>query len=125
MTIKASFAALAAALTLAAPAGVASAQTAEQCNAMARSFQVRQTEVVELQTRQAELAATAEELGEAWELKEEVRNFSAAQAVEADEARIAYETARNEANRVTADLRSKAQMLNGDIAQFNARCAGG
>ena len=122
MTFKASFAALAAALTFTVPAGAATAQDAAQCNAMARSFEVRQTEVLELQALQAELAAEEDKLGEAWELKEEVRNFSPGHAAEADDA---YVTARNAAIRATADLHSKAQMLNADITQFNTRCAGG
>lgn len=125
MTFKASFAALAAALTFTVPAGAATAQDAAQCNAMARSFEVRQTEVLELQALQAELAAEEDKLGEAWELKEEVRNFSPGHAAEADAARDAYVTARNAAIRATRDLHSKAQMLNADITQFNARCAGG
>ena len=124
MTIKTSIMAVAAAIALAMPAGALTAQEASQCSTMASSFQVRQTEVVDLQTRQAELAAEAERLGEDWELKEEIRNFSAENAAAADEARIAYETARADAMLVTSDLRSKAQMLNADIAHFNTRCTG-
>ncbi|MCI4645499.1 MAG: hypothetical protein MRY64_12015 [Hyphomonadaceae bacterium] len=123
MTYKSGLLALVAALTLAMPAGALTAQEAAQCRVMSQSFGVRQAEVLELQERQAELATLADELGAAWELKEEVRNFSAGHAAEADEARIAFDEAKMDAMRVTADLRSKAQMLNADVAQFNARCA--
>ncbi|MEO0467073.1 MAG: hypothetical protein AAF216_11075 [Pseudomonadota bacterium] len=106
-----------------APAVALTGAQLEQCQAMSATFETKQTEVLELQALQAELAATAEAAGEAWEDKEEFRLFSPAQAEEADAAKVVFETAKSEAMRAAMDLRSKAQMLNADIAQYNARCA--
>lgn len=95
----------------------------EQCRALAATFETKQAEVLELQALQADLAAKAEALGEAWDNKEEFRLFSEDQATAADEAKALFEAAKADAMLAAVDLRSKAQMLNSDIAQYNTRCA--
>jgi len=114
----------AAAMVIAAPSSALGQERAEQCRAMAATFEAKQAEVLALQEAQATLAAEAEALGAAWEVQEEQRLFSPAHAEAADAARAAFEAKRSEAMRAAMDLRSKAQMLNTDTAQFNARCAG-
>lgn len=96
---------------------------AEQCAVMAETFPAKQAEVLELQALQERLAEETETLGDIWEAAEEFRLFSPQQASEANAAQSAYELSREEFMRVTMDFRSKAEMLNQDIAQFNARCA--
>lgn len=98
-------------------------QEIRQCRAMAETFQAKQSEILALQESQAALAVEAEALGEAWEAKEEQRLFSESHAAEADEAKRAFETARNVANRAAMDLNSKARMFQADAAQFNEKCA--
>ncbi len=94
-----------------------------QCNAMAETFDAKQAEILRLQEAQAELASEAETLGEAWEMAEEQRLFSARHGAAADDAKAAYEAARNASNSAAMDLNSKVRMLQADVAQFNARCA--
>jgi hypothetical protein len=94
-----------------------------QCNAMAETFDAKQAEILRLQEAQAELAAEAETLGEAWEMAEEQRLFSARHGAAADDSKAAYEAARNASNSAAMDLSSKVRMLQADVAQFNARCA--
>lgn len=108
---------------MAASAHGLSPQEVRQCRAMAETFKVKQAEILELQEAQAALAAEAEILGEAWEAREEQRLFSAGHAAEADAAKLAFETARDAANRAAMDLSSKARMFQADAAQFNAKCA--
>ena len=111
------------ALTIAGSALALTPREVRQCNAMASTFEAKQAEILELQDVQAGLAAEAERLGEAWDALEEQRFFSAGHAADADVAKQAFETARDEANRVAMDLNSKAQMFQADAAQFNAKCA--
>ncbi|MEM9738966.1 MAG: hypothetical protein AAF829_03790 [Pseudomonadota bacterium] len=111
------------ALVFAGTAQALSPQEIRQCNAMAATFEAKKAEIAELQEVQADLAALAESLGEAWETKEEQRLFSAGHAAQADEAQSAFFAARDEANRVAMDLNSKARMFQADASHFNAKCA--
>ncbi|MEL6661547.1 MAG: hypothetical protein AAFR33_00995 [Pseudomonadota bacterium] len=110
-------------LAAAGPAAALTGDEVRQCNAMAATFEAKEAEINRLKAAQAALAAEAEILGEEWELLEEQRRFSARHAASADEAKAAFETARDAANRAGMDLNSKVQMFQADAAAFNAKCA--
>lgn len=100
------------------------AQDQRACNAMQASLSVRQTEALALQDRRDALAEEVELAGEAWENAESMRAFGRAEAETADAQRAKFDALEKEFHQTQAALKSKVQMINASVAQYNSLCTG-
>lgn len=117
---------LVSAVILAGPVAAAqarSAQDAELCRVMSATLAPRQAEIVTLTAERDTATEAVEDSGDAWEEAETHRLVSAAQARSADEARAAYDDARQVLARREMALQSTLRQYNTDVEAFNARCA--
>ena len=113
-------------LVLAAQSAQADAMTAadvDRCKAMAATLAPKKAEIEKMTARRDELAELTETRGEAWENAEAMRNFSAQQAVEADESRKAYEESRRRLKQTEQALQAVARQFNQDVSAYNQSCS--
>lgn len=95
----------------------------KKCNAMAASFKAKKVEITEAKKVLDEKAAKTELAGEEWEAAEQMKLMSPQAAKEADVTKAAWEALKSEVYRDQVALQSKVQMLNKDVAAFNASCS--
>lgn len=105
------------------PAMALPTKDVKRCNAMAASFKAKKAEIEEAKAALDKKAELAEEAGERWEAAEEMKLISARNAKMAQDAKAEWETLKSEVYKDQVALKSKVQMLNKDVAAFNASCA--
>lgn len=115
--------ALTALLALALPAGALTRDEIRQCEVMAATFEARTAKIEEARAARDLLAEQVEAAGAAWEDVEVHRNISARHAASADRAKADWEAAKAELARAEMALQADVRQLNGDMAQYNAKCA--
>lgn len=99
------------------------AMSVKACKALAAELPSRQADISKMTGERDTAAATVETAGEAWEEAETHRLVSAHHASAADEAKAAYEAARNVLTDQELALQDVASNYNDDVAAFNSRCA--
>ena len=112
-----------AALMVAAPSHALSPDDIKRCNAMAASFEAKKAEIQTAKAALDEKAAATELAGERWEAAEQMKLMSPQAAQEAETSKADWEALKKEVMRDQYALKSQVQMLNKDVAAFNASCA--
>lgn len=107
----------------ASPAASLTQNEVKRCNAMAASFAAKKAEIISAKTALDKKVEQVEAAGERWEAAEEMRLMSPQSANEADSSKANWESLKSEAMREQMALQSRVQMLNKDMAAFNASCA--
>lgn len=95
---------------------------AQSCNQRAADLQQRQTAAQKLADTRLTLVEDVEAAGDAWENAEAMRNFSEAQADEADATKIEYETLKADLLQKELSLQALLVSLNEEVAAYNASC---
>jgi len=95
----------------------------KRCNAMSASFTAKKAEMKTAKEALDAKAAATEEAGERWEAAEQMKLMSPKGAMEATEAKAVWDELKKDVMREQMALQSQAQMLNRDVAAFNASCA--
>ena len=123
-TMRLKYLTIAAVLASAAsPASSLTQNEVKRCNAMAASFAAKKAEIITAKSALDEKVELVEAAGERWEAAEEMRLMSPQSANDADSSKANWESLKSEVMREQMALQSRVQMLNKDMAAFNASCA--
>ncbi|ABI76465.1 hypothetical protein HNE_1672 [Hyphomonas neptunium ATCC 15444] len=108
---------------VAATASANGASDVKACKAMAATLPPKQTDITRMTETRDAAAETVETAGTAWEDAETHRLVSSGHAATADQAKAAYDAAKQVLARRELALQASVSDYNDDIAVFNSRCA--
>ncbi len=110
-------------LSVASPSFALTKDEVKRCNAMSASFAAKKAEITAAKAELDKKVELVEAAGERWEAAEELKNASARNTKIAADAKADWERLKSEVLREQMGLQSRVQMLNKDVAAFNASCA--
>ena len=107
----------------AAPAFSLTQDEIKKCNAMAASFKAKKAEITDAKKLLDAKAEKAELAGDHWKAAEEMKLMSPQAAKEAETSKAKWDALKSEVYREQIALQSRVQMLNKDVAAYNASCS--